>query len=719
MLSVNDLFCQTMGYSHDELEGNKQTMLLTAEYANSDAYRELWDALRRGESRAGDFKRITKSGEEVWIHASYNPIKNASGEVVSVFNLTTDITEQKQAAVLKSALNDVASAITVADNQRKIVYANNAAVEMLRNRQEILERVVPNFKLDNVIGTCIDDFHKVPSYQQGLLEGLSKDNPHKNPALKIDELSFRVAVSPMYDETGDRTGTVVEWKDVTDELAEEQRQLHEAEQNRRIREALDSASSSLMVADQNNEIIYINHSLTQLFKDRVNELRSVIPGFDPENIVGKGMDAFHRNPSHQQGILQGNQASQKFDAKFSGLTFELTVSPITSPDGKRLGSCIEWLDRTEALAVREEVQEVCSRMAAGDLSRKIEGDYDGFYGALKDGINGTVDKLVDVVQRIKRVSDSVAAGSEEIFQGNTNLSQRTEEQASSLEETSSSMEEMTSTVQQNAENSREADQLAQGAKQKAEHGGQVVGKAVTAMSEINEASNRIADIISVIDEIAFQTNLLALNASVEAARAGEQGRGFAVVASEVRNLAGRSATAAKEIKELIEDSVTKVEQGSKLVDESGNTLQEIIDSVQHVTRIVGDISAASVEQAAGIEEVNRAISMMDEMTQQNAALVEQAAAASEAMGDQAEELKKHISFFRLSGEAVSAPLMSTSTASFASSSASSSAASAPAATAREDLAALSGDAPTEQLAKPVLSNKASAEELSAGEWEEF
>ncbi len=246
--------------------------------------------------------------------------------------------------------------------------------------------------------------------------------------------------------------------------------------------------------------------------------------------------------------------------------------------------------------------------------------------------------------------------------GNTNLSQRTEEQAASLEETSSAMEEMTSTIQQNAGNSKQANSLAQSARDTAENGGRVVGEAVAAMEAINESSKKISDIIGVIDEIAFQTNLLALNASVEAARAGDQGRGFAVVADEVRNLAGRSATAAKEIKELIQDSSSKVEEGSGLVNQSGETLEEIVNSVKKVSDIVAEISTASEEQAAGIDEVNKAVIQMDELTQQNAALVEEAAAASESLGEQAESLERLIRFFNVGEESavVSQPMFTSS-----------------------------------------------------------
>ena len=290
-----------------------------------------------------------------------------------------------------------------------------------------------------------------------------------------------------------------------------------------------------------------------------------------------------------------------------------------------------------------ELMKISESMANGNLDIKIDNNAIGVYGS----IGQTVKKLLEIISGIKSGAGEVSVASEQVSQGNANLSQRTQEQASSLEEVASSMEEMTGTVNQNSENAQHANQLAMAARDQADLGGQVVGEAVTAMGEINAASKQIADIIGVIDEIAFQTNLLALNAAVEAARAGEQGRGFAVVASEVRNLAGRSATAAKEIKGLIKNSVEKVEKGSTLVSESGGALSEIVDSVKKVSDIVAEIAAASKEQSDGINQVNKALLQMDEMTQQNASLVEEAAAASEAMGAQAQELDALVSFFKL------------------------------------------------------------------------
>lgn len=307
-------------------------------------------------------------------------------------------------------------------------------------------------------------------------------------------------------------------------------------------------------------------------------------------------------------------------------------------------------------SVLESTAVVMNAMAEGDLTKYMEGEYEGEFAQLQQAINETVTKMASVVQDITETAISISSSASEISQGNIDLSQRTEEQASSLEETASSMEELTSTVRQNSDNARQANQLAADAREKAEKGGSVIQNAIEAMAAISASSKKVADIIGVIDEIAFQTNLLALNAAVEAARAGEQGRGFAVVASEVRNLAQRSAAAAKEIKELINDSGDKVKEGSALVDESGRTLDEIVDGAKKVGDIISEIAAAGVEQTSGIEQVNKAVTQMDEMTQQNAALVEEAAAAGESLDEQGRSLQDMMAFFNTGKELAKPPL---------------------------------------------------------------
>jgi methyl-accepting chemotaxis protein len=371
----------------------------------------------------------------------------------------------------------------------------------------------------------------------------------------------------------------------------------------------------------------------------------------------------------------------------------VVTSPVVNAAGDRLGSVGEWQDRTDQLVVEAEVAKivdgarhgdlagridlagkeaffltlaqginglldttqqallgtsaVLARVAQGDLTQTIDADYSGIFGQLKDDTNSTIERLREVVGRIKEASESINTASQEIAAGNTDLSSRTEEQASSLEETASSMEQLNTTVRQNAENARQANELSRSSNDIAVRGGKMVKDVVHTMSGIQDSSKKIADIIGVIDSIAFQTNILALNAAVEAARAGEQGRGFAVVATEVRNLAQRSATAAREIKSLIAESVDKVDSGAKLVDQAGRTMDDVVSSFQQVANLVTEISNASKEQSSGIEQVTQAVGQMDEVTQQNAALVEEAAAAAESLEEQARGLVQAVGMFKL------------------------------------------------------------------------
>jgi methyl-accepting chemotaxis protein len=467
-----------------------------------------------------------------------------------------------------------------------------------------------------------------------------------------------------------------------------------ADEGLRIKNALDNTTTNTMIADAKGRIIYLNKAVIDMFKAAGDGIRAVFPAFDPNKLLGMNIDAFHKNPAHQQQLLASFTTTHRATIKIGNRSFSLAATPVISAKGERLGAAVEWIDITAELKVQNEINTLVNAAAAGDLTQRValedkhgfmkklgEGmnellevlaaamddvtasldamakgdltvtitkDYQGTFGKLKDDINTTVSKLTEVVTNIKESADMIRTASSEISMGNTNLSQRTQEQASALEETASSMEQMTSTVKQNADNARQANQLVAGTREQAQSSGEIVTHAVGAMDAITTSSKKIADIIGVIDEIAFQTNLLALNAAVEAARAGEQGRGFAVVATEVRNLAQRSATAAKEIKGLINESVENVGNGTKHVDASGEVLAEISGSVKKISDIVAEIAAASQEQATGIEQVNKAVMQMDEMTQQNAALVEEAAAASKSMEEQAVQLAEQISFFRLS-----------------------------------------------------------------------
>ncbi len=477
--------------------------------------------------------------------------------------------------------------------------------------------------------------------------------------------------------------------------------LQNLKQASRLLAAISGASNALMLCSTDFEVAYTNPAVEQLFRRNESAFRSCSSEFSVDRLLGSSIGIFFPDPTVPQRIFSNvNALPALHQIEIADRIFEINVTAILDHQGHWMGNCLEWRDLTEQRHAEEQVAglirsavagdidhridasnfdgfmkglaegfnqlmdtvsdpirqtaEIVSSLARGRLVETLHGGFEGEFGGLEESVNSCVLNLREMVENVKRVAANMQEASANIAQGNTDLSQRTEEQAASLEQTASTMEEITGAVRQNADNAKRADELALEAKVSAEKGGQVVGNAVGAMGEINASSRKIEDIIGVIDEIAFQTNLLALNAAVEAARAGEQGRGFAVVANEVRSLAQRSAGAAKEIKALIKDSVCKVEEGTRLVDASGQTLSEIFQSVEIVSDIIGDIASASGEQTRGIEQINRAIAHLDEMTQQNAALVEQAAAAAESLDEQTANLNDMMTFFDV-GEQRSQP----------------------------------------------------------------
>ena len=657
-------------------------------HKDPDAIKGILANLGPNDSRKGE---ITP-GRFIFEHET-RPLTDANGNRLGYVVQWNDVTEQRikqeQANRLQKAIDGAQTAMMTIDRDLVITYLNEATKKVLRDNEAALQEIYPSFSADNILGTCIDMFHKNPAHQRQLLS-----NPNNLPFetdIHVGPLTFHIRVSAIIDLAGEYVGCTLEWADVT---ATRVKEVEVA----RLQSAIDGAQANLMICDADLNITYVNPAVVEMMRPRQNELRKIWPGFDVNNLVGTNIDGFHKNPAHQRALLKDpSRLPAKAEIKVADVEFEVNATMITGPNGEYMGNMVEWKDITEQKdaerqiqgmiegavagqldnridvenyvgflrglgqginelmdAVVEPLQEskrVISGLAEGDLTQNMNGEFQGEFAELREAVNATMAKLSSMVGEITTASGTIASAANEISQGTADLSQRSEEQASSLEETASSMEELTGTVRQNADNAREANQLASGARDEATKGGEVVGKAIEAMSEINTSSKKIADIIGVIDEIAFQTNLLALNAAVEAARAGEQGRGFAVVAAEVRNLAQRSASAAKEIKTLINESVEKVGEGSKLVDQSGETLEAIVSSVKKVSDIIAEIASASQEQASGIDQVNKAVSQMDEMTQQNAALVEEAAASSESMSDQAAALDELVGFFKTNNDA--------------------------------------------------------------------
>lgn len=525
ILDVNENFLNVVDYRKEEVVGHHHRMFVDNDYAKSREYKQFWADLARGEYQSGEYKRLSRNGEEVWLQATYNPVFDTNGNPVKVIKYAQDITKTVEEK---------------ADFQGQLQAIDRSMGVITFDLSGHIQKVNQNFL--NVVGYTKDEL-------------IGKHH--------------RMLVSDDYASSAEYRG----------------------------------------------------------FWDKLNQ--GEFDGGEYQRIAKDGRVIW----------LQANY-NPIFDSNGKLLKIVKYAQDITKE--KRDRELIERIVRSTSI--------VMGAMAEGDLTKTVEGEYEGELAELQSSINESIERIGTVVSEIFDASQSISSAASEISQGNTDLSQRTEEQASSLQETAASMEELTSTVRQNADNTRQANQLATTAREQAEKGGEVIDKAIKAMSEINASSKKVADIIGVIDEIAFQTNLLALNAAVEAARAGEQGRGFAVVASEVRNLAQRSATAAKEIKSLINDSGEKVKEGSSLVDQTGDALEEIVSGAKKVGDIISEISAAGDEQSAGIEQVNTAVTQMDEMTQQNAALVEQAASASEALDEQGKSLQKMMAFFNTGRE---------------------------------------------------------------------
>ncbi len=470
-----------------------------------------------------------------------------------------------------------------------------------------------------------------------------------------------------------------------------------AKETLKIKIALDNASSCVMMADNEGVIRYQNKALRALMQRSEGAFRSVLPSFTAAGLHGASFDIFHKNPARQRNLIANLKGEHRSDFRVGGMHVRLLANPILDETGARLGAVIEWMDRTaEVTAEKEiaaiveaaaagnfseriaedgktgfllemacglnaiigtsedalsEIARILKALARGDLTQKIETRFKGVFAELAADSNTTIERLQEIILQIREASESINTAAREIAIGNNDLSHRTEEQASSLEETAASIEQLSTTVRQNAENATQANRLAEEASESAARGGEVVSRVVSTMHGITESNREIADITTLIDGIAFQTNLLALNAAVEAARAGEHGRGFAVVASEVRSLAQRAAEAAKNITSVSAASVGKANEGARLVESAGAAMDDIVTQVKRVTAIIGEIASASNEQSDGIGQVNKAVTSIDQITQQNAALVEEATAAAKSMEDQSEALVRSVAVFKLRQEA--------------------------------------------------------------------
>ncbi|MFT6733187.1 MAG: methyl-accepting chemotaxis protein [Polaribacter sp.] len=640
IITANDNFCNTLGYKLDEIQGKHHQMFVENDYAKSKEYKDFWKTLNNGVFQSAQYKRIGKDGKEVWIQASYNPLFDKKGNPYKVVKYATEVTAQKlESADYSGQLEAIgkSQAVIEFNMDGTIITANDNFCNTL------------GYTLDEIKGKHHSMFAE-PAYAisaeykqfwEKLNNGEYESAEYKRIGKGGKEVWIQASYNPIFDLNGNPFKVVKYATEVTAQ------KLESADYSGQI-EAI-SKAQAVIEFNMDGTIITANDNFCNTLGYTLDEIKGKHHSMFAEPEYAKSVEYKQFWEKLNNGVFEAAEY-KRIGKGGKEVWIQASYNPIMDLNGNPFKVVKFATDVTERTILFQTAQGVLTEMAQGNLQVTMDGNFDGEFKGLQTAINSTIENLRNMVGEIMEASSHVSTSSREISQGNTDLSQRTEEQASSLEETASSMEELTSTVKENSNSANKANSLSENTMTLAESGGKVVADAIIAMKEINNASREISDIIGVIDEIAFQTNLLALNAAVEAARAGDQGRGFAVVAAEVRNLAQRSASAAKDIKKLISNSVDKVNQGTELVNDSGQKLSDIVESVKNVTELVGEIANASQQQSNGIQEVNEAVTQMDAMTQQNSALVEEAAAASEALTEQAGNMLELMSFFKTGNE---------------------------------------------------------------------
>ncbi|MBN2647983.1 MAG: PAS domain-containing protein [Thiotrichales bacterium] len=711
IVAANEAFIDASGYDWKELVGQPHNILRHPDVP-PEVFKDFWATLKEGKPWSQIVKNRCKNGDHYWVYANATPTFT-NGKISGYMSLRVPATDEEK-RLAEHAYKEIAAGRmqikngVIVDAEHKfnpMRHFNSAtmviAFAILLSLSTLLSTLVPNihqwiplwiFEIFDVtmvaaiIGVMLQLNRKLTLIDQ-LLTNISGGNFDN----KIDSFG-RNRLQSIF-------GRIQSMQvKIGTDLDQSREDLLKAA---RIEQALKSASTNIMVADRFRSIIFINDSLMEMLRSVESEMQKSLPNFNTANLMHQKIDIFHVNPDHQKNILEQLTSTHKARITVGRIIIDLTVDPIYDADGNRIGTIAEWKNMTDQLDIERGIEKLINEAARGELSHRIdasklqnfegqvsnsintllerfsatlsnvidvlakmsegnltdrmEGTFEGQLNSMKTAINDSLENLEMTLANVKDGAQEIGSMSKEVAVASEDLSERTQQQAASLEETAASMEEITSTTKHTAENMRTANEISHQTAKNAQEGIVVMQQTIEAMQGISELSKKIGEITGVIDSIAFQTNLLALNAAVEAARAGEHGRGFAVVAGEVRNLAQKSAEAAKDISSLIQSATAQIKQGTQKVETTNSVFIDMVDKIKRLETLISEASQTSFEQAKGIEQINQAMNHLDQATQQNAALVEQLSATASNMSEQADNQAQFIARFQISKDKLSRP----------------------------------------------------------------
>ena len=706
IIECNDAFEAASGFSRSEILGQPHNLVRHPDVPEA-VFADFWNSMKKGYTWSQIVKNRRADGGYYWVRANASPVYT-DGKISGYMSIRTPVTEQEKTATAQAYKDIKAGKAKIKDARvyTGIDWCSFLFYGRMPPQYQLALLILSIYLVPYMIYAMITGHSLTELISVGIiglippfLYGLSQKKQNKASQGLLNQVASGDHLSNEWFDPRTNSGQLQTSIRSVYLAAREQAEesAYQLDQSRQLQSAMDQISSNVMIADSNLVIKYMNNVMVKLLKEKESTLKTILPKFDADNLIGQNIDVFHKDPSHQRGMLNNITEPYLANIQVGDTHLEIYAIPVYNRAGVRTSTVAEWRDKTPEVQLLVEVHsaveaaqqglldrridlsrvqgvakqlsqsindliaaverpidsavEVALALSKGDLTHTIEGECQGRFSVMKDSLNTAVTNLNAMMLKTKIATSAVHDGSRQIYDGSIALNDRTQQQASSLEETASSMEEMTAAVKQNADNAQQAAKVTQTTSAQAQAGVKVMHSAIDSMEQIHSSSQKINDIIGLIDSIAFQTNLLALNAAVEAARAGEHGRGFAVVAGEVRNLAGKSSDAAKDIRILIEDTVKKVSEGTLHVKGSGDALNEIVESIGNVNQIIEEIASSSNEQSIGVSQVNQAITEIDSAVQQNAALVEETAATAEELGNLSDQMNQNIAQFKLNENA--------------------------------------------------------------------